>query len=291
MKKVVILGCENSHADSFLDILKNYPEFSDVSVIGVYSEEQSAMDELSTKYGVYKMQALDEFKGKVDGVIITARHGAKHYEFAKPYIKKGVAFYIDKPITITEEEGLEFMSVLKENGIKICGGSICKHDDFVKEIKALRDSGETFLGGFARAPYQPNSVHAGYYFYGQHLVEIICEMFGRFPKSVIATKNEVAKTISVTFKYDNYDALGVYVDNNYEYFGMVHTEKEIKCSKVFTTCYKECSYREFKEYYDLITGKTNGADYKEFISPVFIMNAIFRAIKSGKEEIIKGIKI
>ena len=291
MKKVVILGCENSHADSFLSIIKDHPEFNEISVIGVYSEDESAMQELSEKYGVYKMQALDEFSDKVDGVIITARHGAKHYEYAKPYIKKGAIFYIDKPITITEEEGLEFMSVLKENGIKICGGSICKHDDFVKEIKAKRESGERFLGGFARAPYQPNSVHGGYFFYGQHLVEIICEMFGRFPKSVAVTKNDVANTINVTFKYDNYDVLGVYVDNNYEYFGVVHTEKDIKCSKVFTTCYKECSYREFKEYFDLIMGKTNGADYKEFISPVFIMNAIFRAINTGKEQKINEIEI
>ncbi len=68
---------------------------------------------------------------------------------------------------------------------------------------------EKFLGGFARAPYQPNSVHGGYYFYGQHLVEIMCEMFGRFPKSVASCVNDRAKTITITFKYSDYDAVGV----------------------------------------------------------------------------------
>ena len=51
------------------------------------------------------------------------------------------------------------------------------------------------------------------------------------------------------------------------------------------------AFDEFKEYFDLITGKADGADYKEFISPVFIMNAISRAILSEKEEKINEINI
>mgnify|MGYP007011906764 FL=1 len=35
MKKIVILGCENSHADIFLGFIKNDATFSDTEVSGV----------------------------------------------------------------------------------------------------------------------------------------------------------------------------------------------------------------------------------------------------------------
>jgi hypothetical protein len=42
--------------------------------------------------------------------------------------------------------------------------------------------------------------------------------------------------------------------------------------------------REFDEFYGLLEGKKQAATYEEFISPVFIMNAIERSLESGKDE-------
>ena len=86
MKKIVILGCENSHADIFLGFIKNDMKFSDIEVSGVYSDEKSAAEALSEKYGVKVMNAYDEAVGEIDGVIVTARHGNNHYKYAAPYI-------------------------------------------------------------------------------------------------------------------------------------------------------------------------------------------------------------
>ena len=119
MKKIVILGCENSHADTFLDIIKNDASYSDIEVLGVYSDETDATDRLKEKFGVYVMKSYDEFAGKVDGVIITARHGANHYKYAKPYLKKDIPMFIDKPITIDEGEAIEFMQKAKSLGIRL----------------------------------------------------------------------------------------------------------------------------------------------------------------------------
>ena len=46
MKKVVILGCENSHADTFLNLIRtgNYPE---IEVVGVYSDDRAAAEKLN----------------------------------------------------------------------------------------------------------------------------------------------------------------------------------------------------------------------------------------------------
>ena len=102
MYKVAILGCENSHANSFLNHVKSTKYKDLVEFVGVYSDEKEAAQKLSEEFGVYVAENYDEFVGKVDAIVITARHGDNHYKYAKPYIKSGIPMFIDKPITCTE---------------------------------------------------------------------------------------------------------------------------------------------------------------------------------------------
>ena len=69
MKKIVILGCENSHANMFLNFHRDNPKYKDVEVVGVYSDEIEAAKKLSETYGVKVMQSYDEAVGQVDGVL------------------------------------------------------------------------------------------------------------------------------------------------------------------------------------------------------------------------------
>ena len=50
-------------------------------------------------------------------------------------------------------------------------------------------------------------------------------------------------------------------------------------------------YNEFSEFYDMLSGKCEPIDYESFIAPVFIMNAIDRSMKSGKEELVHKAEI
>ena len=135
MKKIVILGCENSHANTFLKFIRDVDKFKDVQVLGVYSHEREASERLNEEFGVKVMDNYDEFAGQVDGVIITARHGDNHFKYAKPYIKQGVAMFIDKPITISEEQAVEFMRLCRDEKVSVCGGSCLKYEDVIQKIK------------------------------------------------------------------------------------------------------------------------------------------------------------
>ena len=39
MYKIAILGCENSHANSFLDFIIKDKLYTDIEVVGVYSDD------------------------------------------------------------------------------------------------------------------------------------------------------------------------------------------------------------------------------------------------------------
>ena len=289
MKKIAILGCENSHANAFLKFIKEKEEFSDIECIGVYSNDPAASQKLCDTFGVPVLENYDSAVGKIDALIITARHGDEHYKFAKPYIESCIPMFIDKPITVTEEDALEFMKALKARGTRISGGSSLKQDVFVSELKAdaLAEASGKTLGGFVRAPYQAENAYGGFYFYAQHLVEMVCEIFGRFPKSVEAKQN--GKTINVLFHYDNYDCVGLFCDGSYVYYAARMAEKASKSFEIPTTT--DWYYREFKEFAEILDGGEQTCTYEEFISPVFIMNAIMRSLESGKAEELPEIKV
>lgn len=288
MRKIAILGCENSHANNFLKYIKENPELADIEVVGVYSDEKEPPEKLRDVFGVPIMNDYTDAVGKIDGLVITARHGDNHYKYAKPYIESGIPMFIDKPITISEDEALTFMRELRANGVRITGGSSLKHADVIYDLKAkaLAEEGGKTVGGVARAPLSPDSPYGGFYFYAQHLVEMICEVFGRYPRSVKAIKSDVTRT--VIFRYDGFDVTGLFCDTSWEYFAVRYSEKE---NQGGTVTLNNAFNRELDEFYKLILGEEQKISYDDFISPVFIMNAIERSLNSGKEEKIKEYKV
>lgn len=285
MKKIAILGCENTHADAFIKCIREKEEFSDVEVIGVYSDYREAAEKLNEKFGVEIMESYDDAVGKIDGLVVTARHGAKHYPYAKPYIESGIPMFIDKPITINEDEAVLFMKELRERGTRICGGSSLKQDEFVGKLKeeALAEKDGKTVGGYVRAPYQSENAHGGFYFYAQHLTEMVCEIFGRYPLSVTARQN--GRQIHVLFHYEEYDCVGLFCDRNYTYYACRMAESGTSSFDIPTT--NEWFYKEFGEFYKLLSGGEQTTSYGDIIAPVFIMNAMEHSLQSGKEEYIE----
>ena len=281
MYKVAILGCENSHANLFLNHVKGSKYSELMEFVGVYSDEKEAAQKLADEFGLAVAENYDEFVGKVDAIIITARHGDNHYKYAKPYIKNGIPMFIDKPITCTEEEAKEFMEELIENNVPVCGGSMCIFADTVqnyKKIVAEEQYGKV-LGGFFRAPLVADSPYGGFYFYSQHLVQIMTEIFGNYPDSVIATEN--GTNIDCMVKYTDKIVHLSFTDNIWNYYASVSCEE--KCEgEMFGGA--STFVAEFESFYKLISEGIQPQEYKDFFAPVYILNAIERSLKSGKEE-------
>ena len=284
MKKIAILGCENSHASNFLEFICNTDAYSDVEVVGVYSNEPAAAKALNEKYGVKILENYTDAVGQIDGLVITARHGDLHYEYAKPYLDSGIPMFIDKPLTIKTSDAVEFMNELKGRGIRVSGGSSLKHDIGVKTLKAERENlvdGET-LGGFVRAPLNADNIYGGFYFYAPHLVEVVSEIFGRYPVSVSAKR--VGKTTNVQFYYDGYTVNGTFVDNNYVYYACRLADKSVKGMNLESTTEHSWFKSEFDEFYAILNGAESSVSYEDIFSSVYVMNAIERSLTSGKEE-------
>ena len=284
MKKIVILGCENSHANMFLSFWRSNPKYQDVEVVGVYSDEREAAEKLAEQFGVPVMDCYDQEVGKVDGVIVTARHGDNHYKYAKPYIASGVPMFIDKPITVSEEEAVQMMRDCLAAGVRLTGGSSCIHDEWVQTLKKERIEkfdGET-LGGFLRCPVNLNNAYGGFFFYSEHLIGVMSEIFGYGVKSVKAFKND--GKLTVVFRYPTFDVTGLYVDMNFTCYSACRiSEHHVRSSEYPIKEESPCFKIEFDEFYELMNGAPQRKTYAEFIAPVFVMNAVQKSLESGKE--------
>ncbi len=287
MKKIAILGCENAHADKFLKFIQENKEFGDVEVMGVYSDDSDAAKKLNEKFGVPVLENYTDALNKVDGLIVTARHGDDHFKFAKPYIETGIPMFIDKPVTITEEDAAEMVDLCRQNNVRLCGGSCYRYNYAVADLKkdVKYSVGDKTLSGYVRGPFIRDNEYGKFYFYAQHLVETVCEIFGRFPLSVYAKEN--GEQIHVLWHYENYDCVSVFCNNSARVFAARMAEKATKSIDVNLT--DEDFYAEFREFHNLLGGAEPTLTYEEFVSPVFIMNAIMRSLESGREEAVRNI--
>ena len=290
MKKVAFLGCENSHANRFLKFIQEDEKYKDVEVLGVYSDDLEACEKLKDTFGVKIMKSYDEAVSEADGIVVTARHGDNHLKYALPYFKKGMAMFIDKPVTIKEEDALELVRLAKETGTKLTGGSCIRFDEpllaLKKDAEEQKD-GETW-GGLVRAPLSKDERYGGFFFYSQHLVESMCTVFGKYPKSVKAFEN--GNVTTVIFRYENYDVTGIFAVGTGSYYAYRSTKKGIDGGKIFDNS-EPCFKAEWDEFYDILSGGEQVADFKEFISPVFILNAVNNSIISGNEESVKTYEV
>ena len=281
MYKIAILGCENSHANSFLKYIKENEAYSDIETLGVYSIDRAAAEKLSAEFGVKVMESPDELVGKLDGLIITARHGGYHYEFAKPYLNDGIPMFIDKPITVTEEDAYAFACELKEKNIPVTGGSSLVYAEKICELRDKVKNGEfgKVLGGFMRAPVSLENPHGDFYFYAQHLVSMMTEVYGLFPEAVYANKN--GTTVNCTVSYADFDVALNYVDGNYNYYAYVSADKACDGGAVTLDGVFE---KEFGAFNAILRGIGNGEELNGFFAPVYIMNAMERSMASGAKE-------
>ena len=281
MYKIVILGCENYHANNFLRLIAEgkYPE---IEVIGIYSNEPEAVKKLNEQFGTPIMADFADAVGQVDGVMITARHGDNHYKYAKPYMDAGIPMFIDKPITCSEEEAVAFMREARDRGIRLCGGSTCAalaETLTLAEVVRTEALGKV-RGGAVVSPFQPNSPYGGFTFYAQHLIEIMTTIFGEGVQDVLAARREGALTF--TARYENFSVQATYLEGVGYYSASVYGAKAVQNEILKFT--PESFTHEMNDMLDLLHGEPMKKSYESFIYPVFVMNALMRA-KDGWEPI------
>ncbi len=285
MYKIAILGTENSHARAFSQIIYKghaalggvpYPDFEIVGICGDNPEENKYLAET---YGIPEISDdPNAWVGKVDAIMVTARSGAKHFPYAKKYIEAGIPAFIDKPATFDEAEAVEMVRLAKKHNTPLCGGSTCGVVDDTQCMKLLAKSGkaERIFGGSVSAPISMKNEWGDFFFYSQHLVQIMCEIFGYDIESVQAVSREDAATFIA--RYKDYDVTGHYGSSAYS--ATVYGKNEAWHKNIDLSA--DGYLREFERFAHMVRSGKMIMSYEELIKPVFILNAIYKSLQTGE---------
>jgi hypothetical protein len=126
------------------------------------------------------------------------------------------------------------------------------------------------------------NAYGGFFFYSEHLIGVMSEIFGYGVKSVKAFKND--GKLTVIFRYPTFDVTGLYVDMNFTCYSACRvSEHHVRSSEYPIKEESPCFKIEFDEFYELMNGAPQAKTYAEFIAPVFVMNAVQKSLESGKE--------
>ncbi|MBQ8606158.1 MAG: Gfo/Idh/MocA family oxidoreductase [Clostridia bacterium] len=283
MVRIGILGTENTHANKFAEFINRpqedgsfrYPDCKVTCVYGLYPESN---EKIAKESGIECIAgSIDEMLGKVDAVMVTARDGIYHYPFAKKFLEKGMPAFIDKPFTVSPEEATELISLAKEKGALLNGGSSLKFSKDIIRLKELAQNNEV-LNGAVFAPIRLYSEYSGFYFYASHLVEMTLEIFGYNPKSVTAERHE--KSVTATINYDTFSVTNHFSERIDKYAVGICTQEGVELCNLDLS---DCAIGECDAFVEMLRCGKMYNTYEQLIIPVFYMNAVEKAYTSGEK--------
>ena len=287
MFRIGIIGTENTHALAFSQLI-NLPDkttgkqpWEDARVVGVYGPDEASAQAIVKDAGAEFVAASPEdFFGRVDAMMITSRKGSVHYDYAMPFIEKGMPVFIDKPITTDIAQAERLMARAKETGALVTGGSGCKYAWDVlmlqHRVREMRQAG-TLLSAAINFSVQLHSEYDGFHFYSPHLTEMALTIFGNDVRSVRATEKN--GTVVVVAAYDDCDVTLHYTagskmpgclifgsDRNYY--------REMDMSLIYN--------HEVEHFITMLRTGTMPHSHQELIRPVYFVNAVLKSLETDQ---------
>lgn len=283
MYRIGIIGSENSHAMAFSKIFNVENAYPDVRVVAVCGDWPEESEKVKAECGVdFVAERPADMLGRVDAVMVTARHGGKHAEFARPFLEAGLPAFIDKPFCVDPAEAVALAKLARDKKVPLVGGSSTKD---VYDVLTLQNLVRTTgcLGGMVNAPLNMENPYGGFFFYSSHLAEIMLTVFGYGPESVDAC--EAGGSVTAAAHYDGFDVTNHFISGTGYYSAAVFTKARPVLREIdISLCYRhECE--AFARM--LRTGEMNHS-YEELVYPVFYLNAVHEAYKSGVRQRLPG---
>ncbi len=283
MYRIGILGTENSHAAAFARLANLKSEdgtfdFPDFRVTALYAHERAPSEQIVAECGedIVITDTIEEMLPLVDCIMVTARHGRYHLDFARPFIEKGMPAFIDKPFTITESDGRELISLAQKHNALLSGGSGCKYSAEITKLKSELEAGAAgkILSAQLNFPAGMGSEYGGFYFYASHLIEMVTKLFGDEIKAVTAFENS-GNLLSVA-EYEGFDAV-LNFSSVGKYYATIYGDKDVLQREIrLDDIYR----REFEVFTEMVRNKIQPYPLSELLTPVLVMNAMEKSLET-----------
>jgi hypothetical protein len=208
--RVGIIGTDTSHVPAFTKLL-NDPAAEDhipgakvvaaykggsKDVESSYTRVDNFAEEIKAKYGVEIVSDIPALLSKVDAVLIESVDGRRHLEQARPVIKAGKPFFVDKPLASTLEDAREIAKLARAAGVPWFSSSSLRWSDHVEKTRSPGLTGAITWGPGPTEPHHELDLS----WYGIHAVEMLYALMGTGCTEVVRTSAADADVVTCRWK-------------------------------------------------------------------------------------------
>ena len=278
--KAVVLGSENYHAIGICrDLLER--RLPSVELIGAYGQNETENERLR-KMGVPCVTGDPfAFVESADIVFVTTRHGDTHLPLCLPYMKKGRLIWVDKPLAISPEHYERLHSEAQKSGTLLWGSSFMQTADSIKAVKSnIDNANRPILGATVMCPVRTEEENGGFFFYTQHLVEIVLYLFGREIEGVYCSENH--NGYSVLFRYPTFDAVGLYHKNSFHYDISVSVPESTYTAHVTPEDVSTLHAHVLQQVDKALKTGQLPLTKADMDAPFYLLHALYESMKTGR---------
>ena len=290
MIKIGLLGTDSTHGLGFAKMLNCKDAktgkylYGDVRMTHVYGHDITRTSIVAADGFIDKIvQDPQEMLGQVDAVMIVFRDSSLHKKYALPFLKAGIPVFVDKPFTDNVADAKAIIKAAK-SGLLTGGSSLRASAEadvarfHVGEDPYFGEVHSAYISGSADINFRPGGLH----FYGSHIAEMVCYIFGYDIQSVYASENN--GEVTAIAKYPKFDVMINFTKvshrNMFAIYGQNGTLiREFSGARGFEN--------QLEMFIDMIKTKKPHLDPQCLLASVELMCAVYDSIKTGVPSVIK----
>ena len=135
---------------------QKYKAIEDVTLVGVSDHSAERAREIGQELGVEAYPNYKDLLGKVDAVTVAASTKS-HYGISKFFLENGVHVNVEKPMTVTIEEGEELVRLAAAKNLKLQVGHVERFNPALEAAKEKLKA-PLFIECHRLAPFKPRGV-------------------------------------------------------------------------------------------------------------------------------------
>ncbi len=289
MLRIGIVGSENSHTLAFAKILNIKKSLSGARVVALWGEEEKHTERVAQDGRIPEIVSRpEELIGKIDAAILDHRHAKYHVPAATPLVEAGIPVLVDKPFSYTVAEGRELLKTAEKKKVLVTSYSCVRYASGFQRLRAAKAKlGQINAADFV-GPVDIDSEYGGIFFYGVHQVEMMVDAFRTGVESVQFNKGSGSHhTATVVYGKDG-PIVTLHLINGYTggfgwglygQSGSIHEQLN----------YKGLYVRGLEAFLRMLRTGRNDWTPEELLTPVAVLSALDRSIKSGKPEKLESV--
>lgn len=292
MFKIGLLGSDSSHAERFSELLnvpdhRNYIADADAKVVAIWGEDAERTRQAAAHGQIETIvDAPGDLMGRVDAVFCITRHGGKHLNLVRPYLKAKVPVFIDKPLATEPDDARAIVALAQQHGTPFTSFSTVRFSADTQDFLAQSQTLGGVRVGVYTGPASRRNPYGGVIFYAIHSIELMLMVQGTGIEWVQALEGPAVDaegngnmTALCAWPDGATATLELTVDAHYGFRAMALGKDGFHCAAIdISDCYRE----GMKRILPCLRGETDGGvPPAQMVEAVQIGKAIDRSLNEN----------